>query len=143
MAELNKIFGEGKIKGKFSEEIDEELAERIGKAIVCFLNCKKVAVGRRGETEGGKISRAAIKGLAEQGASVKDLGETNALALQKEINVEDCDAGIIVSAERSVVEIEILKSGAEPLNEENGLKEIRALVEKGLFTECEEKGEVE
>ena len=143
MADFNAIFGQNKIKGRFPEEIDEDLAEKIGKAIVCFLNCKKVVVGRSGEKESGKISKVVISGLVEQGANVKDLGDADALAVRKEMDVEKGDAGVIVSAEKSVVEIEILKNNAEFLNEENGLKEIRALVERGLFTECKDKGEVE
>lgn len=143
MAGLNKIFSGGKIRGKFPEEIGEELAEKIGKAMVCFLNCKKVVVGKSGEKEAGKIAKAIIRGLVAQGAGVKELGEADTLALCKEMGIGWADAGAVASAEKSVVEIEILKKNAESLNEENGLKEIRALAEKGLFTECEEKGEVE
>ncbi|MDP6670514.1 MAG: hypothetical protein QGI60_01725 [archaeon] len=143
MAELNKIFKDGKIKGQFSEEINEELAEKIGRATVCFLNCKKVAVGKRGEKEAGKIANAIIEGLISQGANVKKMSETDTVALYKEMGISGADAGILVSAEQSVITIEILKKDAEPLDEENGLKEIRVLAEKGLFTECEEKGTVE
>ena len=143
MVELNKIFNKGKIRGQFSEEIDEELAERIGKATVCFLNCKKVVVGKSGEKEAGKIAKALIKGFVAQGTNVKELGAADSVALYKEIGISGADAGARVSAEKSVITIEILKKDAEPLNEENGLKEIKVLAEKGLFTECEEKGTVE
>lgn len=146
MADLNAIFKAYDIRGIFPEQLDEEVAEKIGRALVCFLNCKKVVVGRDMRTSGQKLFDAIVRGITSQGADVIDIGLCSTDMSYFAAWKLEADAGIMITASHNPPEyngLKIVREGAAPVGEESGLKEIRSLVEKNQLVQCESCGKVE
>ncbi len=73
-----KVFKRYDIRGKYPEELDEEFAERLGKALGTFLaakNQRRVAVCRDNKSSSHKLKEELIKGLKSVGVEVLDVGE--------------------------------------------------------------------
>jgi len=71
----NKGFGAYDIRGIYPDEVNEELAYRIGRVFVDLFHAKKVAVGHDIRLSGPSIRKALAKGLTEAGADVMDIGQ--------------------------------------------------------------------
>ncbi len=68
------IFKAYDIRGTYPDEVNEEVAEQIGRAFVVYTKAQKVIVGRDIRVSGPKLRESLIKGITEQGASVLDIG---------------------------------------------------------------------
>ena len=71
---MSGIFKAYDIRGVYPEQLDENIAERIGRAVVVFLKAKKIVVGRDMRPHSLPLFNALAKGITEQGADVIDLG---------------------------------------------------------------------
>jgi phosphomannomutase len=144
--DLNEIFKAYDIRGVFPTQLDENTTARVGRAIVCFLNAKKVVVGRDMRKSSEKLFRALVDGITSQGADVIDIGLASTDLFYFSTWKLGANAGVIITASHNPPEyngLKIVKEKSHPVGEDTGLKEIRALVEKGRFTVCEKRGSVE
>ena len=62
------------VRGRVPEELNEDLAYRIGRAYAAFLSPARVAVGRDIRTSSLSLAEALSAGLNDGGAEVWDLG---------------------------------------------------------------------
>lgn len=69
------IFKSYDIRGKVPEELNEQLAYKIGRAFIKHTGAAKVIVGRDCRTSSPDLQRALMTGLVEQGATVIDIGQ--------------------------------------------------------------------
>ena len=60
-----KGFGAYDVRGIYPDEVNEELAYRVGKAFVQLLGAKRVAVGHDIRLSGPAFSEALTRGLTE------------------------------------------------------------------------------
>ena len=70
-----KGFGAYDVRGIYPDEVNEELAYRVGKAFVQLLGAKRVAVGYDIRLSGPSIAEALARGLTESGCDVVDIGQ--------------------------------------------------------------------
>ena len=146
MADLNAIFKAYDVRGIFPDQIDEDTAKKVGHALVCFLGCKKVVVGRDMRSSSEKLFKALVEGMTCQGADVVDIGLSSTDLFYYSVWKLEAGAGVMITASHNPPEyngLKIVKEKAHPVGEETGLKEIKMLVEKSQFTTCEERGSVE
>ena len=68
------IFKAYDIRGIYGEDLDEALAEKIGRAFVEFTKAKKIVVGRDMRPHSVGLFAALAKGMTAQGADVIDIG---------------------------------------------------------------------
>jgi phosphomannomutase len=68
------IFKAYDIRGIYPEQLNEAMAEKIGRAYIEFTGAKKVVVGRDMRPHSKPLFEALAKGMTEQGADVIDLG---------------------------------------------------------------------
>jgi phosphomannomutase len=68
------IFKAYDIRGIYPEQLNEEIAEKIGRAVVTFLNAKKIVIGRDMRPHSVPLFNALVKGITLQGCDVVDLG---------------------------------------------------------------------
>nr|MCR5446207.1 phosphomannomutase [Schwartzia sp. (in: firmicutes)] len=71
----SKGFGAYDIRGVYPEEVNEELAYRVGRSFVKLFDAEKVAVGHDIRLSGPSISKALIDGLTDAGCDVVDIGQ--------------------------------------------------------------------
>ena len=67
------IFKAYDIRGIYGKDLTEEVAYKIGRALVTFTGCKKAAVARDIRPHSEPLFAALAKGLTEQGSDVIDL----------------------------------------------------------------------
>ncbi|WP_272493001.1 hypothetical protein [Atopomonas sediminilitoris] len=73
------------ICGRLGNELNEEVAYRIGRACAHFLDAKKVVVGGVMRLSSEALKQALANGLMDAGCGVIDLGVTGA---EEELNVK-------------------------------------------------------
>lgn len=132
------IFKAYDVRGIYPAEIDEEAAEKVGRALVRYLSAKTIVVGRDMRTSSPALSEKLIQGITCEGADVIDLGECTTPMLNFAVANYGYDGGVMISASHNPAEynaFKLIAKGAEMLDESHGLPEIKSLVQKG-FGEC-------
>lgn len=92
------IFRSYDIRGIYPSELNEEVAYLIGKAVVKKAGAKKVAVGRDMRLSGEALQGALMRGMAESGAEVHDLGLIPVDFIYWAVPSQGYDAGVEVTA---------------------------------------------
>jgi phosphomannomutase len=140
-----EIFKAYDIRGIYPEEINEEVVYNIGRALVEYLNSKKIVIGRDIRNSSDELSEALIKGIAEGGADVIDIGIATTPMIYYASGKLEVNAGVIITASHNPAEYNGMKlclKGAVPIGEGSGMEEIKELALRGDFSKVEKQGEV-
>ncbi len=138
------IFKAYDIRGIYPKQINEEVAYKIGRAVVSFLKCKNLVIGRDMRKSGPKLFKALAKGVTDQGCNVVDIGMCTTPMLHVSVAKYGHDAGIMISASHNPGEYNGFKIDGKKglqLSEETGLKEIEKFFNKNKFKK-EKKGKI-
>ena len=138
------IFKAYDIRGIYPEQLNEEIAYKIGRAFVEFLKCKNVVVGRDMRISSDSLFDALTNGITDQGADVIDIGLSTTPMLYFAVGNHGFDSGLMITASHNPKEyngIKFTREKAIPIGEDTGIKEIEKLVEKNDF-EKYEKGRI-
>jgi phosphomannomutase len=130
------IFKSYDIRGIYPGELDEGVAERIGRAFVDFLGARTVAVGRDMRTSSQPLHEAFARGVTTQGADVVDLGLTSTDELYFAVGHFDYPAGVMITASHNPKEyngFKLCREQAIALSADTGVFAIRDLVARGQF----------
>lgn len=147
MKDIHKsIFRGYDVRGTYPTEINEELAYKVGRALVKFLKCKKVVIGYDMRKSSKKLLKAAIKGVTDQGADITEIGLCTTPLLNFSVVKYKYDAGIMITASHNPKEyngLKLIAKKAVQLDEKSGaLIEIKKLVEKNKFRNPKKKGKI-
>ena len=132
------IFRAYDIRGIYPTEFNEDIIYKIGKAFVTFLKCKNVVVARDVRLSSPSLHKALVKGITDHGADVIDIGLSSIAMFYFSIANYKFDSGLMITASHNPKEyngLKLCREKAIALNEETGIKEIEALVNKGNFKE--------
>ncbi|MDK2821771.1 MAG: phosphomannomutase / phosphoglucomutase [Clostridia bacterium] len=124
------------IRGKVPEELNEEIAYRIGQAYVELFNAEKVAVGYDVRLSSLSLAEALIKGLREAGCDVIDIGLCGTEQIYFATFHLNLDGGIMVTASHNPKDyngMKLVRSGARPISGDSGLRELEGRVVNGSF----------
>jgi phosphomannomutase len=124
------------VRGRVPEELNEELAYRIGRAYAAFLKPLKVAVGRDVRTSSLPLARALAAGLNDSGVEVWDLGLCGTEQIYFYTSHLRLDGGIMVTASHNPPEyngMKFVRRESRPLSGDTGLREIESLAAAGNF----------
>ena len=128
------------IRGMYPTTINEELAYKLGRALVVFLKTEKILVGRDCRNGSKELATALLQGIADQGADAVDIG----LCSTPMMNFASAkDDAVMVTASHLMPPangFKIFKKGAQPIGGENGLLEIKKLIEKNKFSTQKDSG---
>ena len=122
------------IRGKFPEEVNEELAYRIGRVFPTLFNAKRVAVGHDIRLSGPDIQKALELGLTEMGCEVVDIGQCGTEMIYFATAHLGLDGGIMITASHNPKEyngLKLVRKEARPISGDTGLKDIEAKVMAG------------
>jgi phosphomannomutase len=124
------------IRGRLGEELNEEIAYRIGRAYAQFLNPQKVVIGCDIRLSSESLKMAIASGLMDAGTDVLDLGMTGTEEIYFASFYLDVDGGIEITASHNPIDFNGMKlvgRGAKPISGDTGLKEIQRLAEENNF----------
>lgn len=133
------------VRGKLGEELNEEIAYRIGRAYAQVLNAKKVVVGGDVRLTSESLKLSLAQGLMDAGVDVIDIGLTGTEEVYFAAFTLDVDGGIEVTASHNPMDYNGMKfvgRGAKPISRDNGLTEIQKLAESQAFEAVKQKGKI-
>ncbi|MBU1105866.1 MAG: phosphomannomutase [Candidatus Riflebacteria bacterium] len=138
MKEILRCFKAYDVRGRLPDELNEHVAERIGRAYAEFLKPGKIVVGRdiRNSSEG--LCRALADGLMAGGVDVHDIGLCGTEEIYYATFSQVFDGGIMVTASHNPIDyngMKFVRQGSRPISGDDGLNEIRDLAASGLFSE--------
>ncbi len=125
------------IRGKVPDELNPELARKIGRSFSAVFKPRKVAVGHDIRLSSPELTRALIQGLLESGVDVLNLGLCGTEEIYHaafSLESEGVDGGIVVTASHNPADYNGMKFvtvGARPVTGDSGLKKIAELIVRG------------
>ncbi|ORJ63117.1 phosphomannomutase [Geothermobacter hydrogeniphilus] len=131
------------IRGRLPDELNEEIAWRIGRAYAAFLKPRTVVVGRDVRLSSEALTAALSRGLTEGGADVVDIGLCGTEEVYFATDYGRHDGGIMVTASHNPADfngMKLVREGARPISGDSGLSAIRELVAGGDFPAVERIG---
>jgi phosphomannomutase len=136
------IFKAYDVRGKYPEQMDEDVAYRIGRGFARVLGeledkkpgSLKVAVGHDMRLSAPKMAKRYVEGLTDEGVDVSDVGEVATEMLYFTVGSRELDGGLMCTAShnpKAYTGAKLVRSGALPLSGDAGIGELREIVEAG------------
>ncbi len=133
------------IRGKVPQELNDDVAYRVGRAFVDYLQAKTVVVGHDIRLTSESLTTALVNGLTDAGADVVHIGQCGTEEVYFATFHLEVDGGICVTASHNPMDyngMKFVKKGSRPISGDDGLNEIRAIAESGEFKAPSATGEV-
>lgn len=134
------------IRGRVPEELNEDVAYRVGRAYTDYLEAKKVVVGHDIRLTSAELTDALIRGITDAGADVIHIGQVGTEEVYFGTFNLAVDGGVCVTASHNPMDyngMKLVRENAKPISGDSGLDDIKALAEAGEFKSPVTKGTVE
>ncbi|MBN1275787.1 phosphomannomutase/phosphoglucomutase [Candidatus Woesearchaeota archaeon] len=142
---MGGIFKAYDIRGIYPEEIDEEVAERIGRAFITSTGAERVLVGRDARNSSPPLANALIKGIIAAGADVLNIGLVTTPMIKMMQQHLGYGHAIQVTASHNPKEyggMKLYAEDAQQITGADGLPEIERLVASSEFTDAQIRGTI-
>jgi len=123
-----KVFKAYDVRGIYPDDLDEAGGYAIGRGYVEQFEPRRIAVGRDMRLSSPRMAAEVIRGAAEAGAEVLDLGLVGTEMVYFAVGELGLDGGIEVTASHNPKEytgLKIVRRGALPVGGESGLLDVR------------------
>ncbi|HLT90047.1 MAG TPA: phosphomannomutase [Woeseiaceae bacterium] len=132
------------IRGQIPNELNVDIAYRVGNALVEFLDAKTIVLGRDIRLTSPEFADAVSAGVREAGADVLDIGLGGTEMVYFATGELGADGGIMVTASHNPADyngLKLVREEARPISGDTGLQEIRALAERDERRKGSREGE--
>ncbi len=140
MAEIFKAYD---IRGIYGEDLNADIAYKLGRAFVTFLKVKEVVIGYDMRETSPILFDALAKGINDQGANVINIGMCTTPMLYFGISNYNHESGIMITASHNSKEyngFKLCREQAIPISGATGIQDLKELVLKNDFESVEKKG---
>src|ERR1051325_2215811 len=123
-----KVFKAYDVRGIHPTELDEDGAYAIGRAYVEQFEPRRIAVGHDMRLSAPAMTEAVVRGAAEAGADVVELGLVGTEMVYFAVGELGLDGGIAVTASHNPKQhtgMKIVRRGALPVGGDPGLLDVR------------------
>lgn len=134
------------IRGVIPDEINEELAYRVGRAYAELYHPKTMCVGYDVRKSSTAFCKAVCDGLTDGGVNVYNIGLCGTEMVYFTTFYYKLDGGIMITASHNPSNcngLKIVREEGKPVSSDTGLKEVEKLAFSGDFGEIVHKGTVE
>lgn len=124
------------IRGRLGEELNKDIAWRIGRAYGEYLKPKTVVLGGDVRLTSEALKLALAKGLQDAGVDVLDIGMSGTEEIYFATFHLGVDGGIEVTASHNPMDyngMKLVREGARPISGDTGLRDVQRLAEAGDF----------
>jgi len=131
------------IRGRLPDELNEDVAYRVGRAYAAYLKPSRVIVGHDIRLSSPAISEAVARGLMDGGADVYDIGECGTEEVYFATFDQGMDGGIMITASHNPKDyngMKLVREQSKPISGDTGLKDIQRLAERGEFEPVGRRG---
>lgn len=133
------VFKAYDIRGTVPDQLNAGLAHAVGRATARFIGAARLVVGRDARAHSPELCEALIRGIADEGVAVDDIGLVATPMLYYAVSSLEAGGGIMVTASHNPAEyngFKICRERAIPIGEASGLRDIEALVDAGCAEEA-------
>jgi len=140
------IFKAYDIRGTYPNQINGEIAYKIGFALAGYLNPKTIAIGRDMRLSSDELFEHLAKGILDYGVDVIDLGLISTDGLYFAVGKFGYDGGVMITASHNPKEyngFKICRKNALPLSGQEGLNNIqKSILENGKNGKAPVRGNI-
>jgi len=137
------IFKAYDIRGIVPDQLDAEVAYKIGSAFARLVDGKRLVVGQDMRTHSPEVADAVANGMRDAGATVLLLGLASTPMTYHGIGSLDCDGGLVVTASHNTGEwngFKLCRAGAKPISGANGILDIERMCAEPTPAPVAERG---
>jgi phosphomannomutase len=131
------------VRGRIPDQLNTDIAYRIGRAFARVIEPGKVVVGHDIRLTSEEIKQALINGLRDEGVDVHDIGLCGTEEIYFATSHAAMDGGIVVTASHNPKDyngMKFVRAGSQPISGDSGLFDIKALAEQNQFGEQKARG---
>jgi phosphomannomutase/phosphoglucomutase len=124
------------IRGRIPDELNEDVAQRIGRAFADTLGCAQVVVGRDVRIDSPRLAAALTRGLNEGGTAVVDIGLCGTEEVYFQTTHRGVGGGIMITASHNPMDyngMKLVREGSRPISGDSGLHDIGRLAAESSF----------
>ncbi len=141
MTQLLSCFKAYDIRGRIPDELNADIAYRIGRAYAQSIGPSRVIVGRDIRLSSNEMAAAVIQGLQDAGVDVYDIGlcgteEVYYATFAYQDAGQPMDGGIMVTASHNPKDyngMKLVREQSKPVSGDTGLNDIKQLAEANDF----------
>src|SRR3954447_3349810 len=138
-----QIFKAYDVRGLYGDDIDEEIAEQLGREFVRVLadlsgtpaGELRLGLGRDMRLTAPELSERYRAGMVSEGAHVLDAGQVGTEMLYFLVGSRGLDGGLMCTAShnpKAYTGAKLVREGAIALSGDSGIQDMRRLIEQGL-----------
>ena len=134
----SSIFKAYDIRGTYPEQVNGDIAYKIGFALATYLKPKTIAVGRDMRLSSDELNENLIRGINDFGADVVDLGLISTDGLYFAVGKFGYEGGVMITASHNPKQyngFKICRNEAIPLSGQEGLQDIKQTILDDSFPE--------
>ncbi len=131
------------VRGRVPDQLNEDVAHRIGCAFAEVIGPRKVVVGHDVRLSSEAIKAALAAGLRQQGVDVYDIGLCGTEEIYFATSHAGMDGGIVVTASHNPMDyngMKFVRDRSQPISGDSGLFAIRDLAARNEFTPAARAG---
>jgi len=132
----SSIFKAYDIRGTYPDQLNEDVAYKIGAAFANYLKPKTIAVGRDMRTSSDALFEHLARGINDSGVDVIDLGLISTDGLYFAVGKFGFDGGVMITASHNPKEyngFKICQANAEPLSGQMGLNQMLKMIQEDNY----------
>jgi len=140
---MSNIFRAYDVRGIYPEEVNTDIAKRVGNAVAIHLKApsthsgqtRTIVVGEDGRISSPELRQAVIKGITSAGADAVYIGQCTTPLFYFSINKLNADGGIMVTASHNPPQyngFKIVGPKAVPVSSDSGLLDIQKITESNV-----------
>ncbi|MDP1930196.1 MAG: phosphomannomutase [Gammaproteobacteria bacterium] len=131
------------IRGRIPDQLNEEIAYRIGRAYAAWLKPENVVVGYDIRLTSESLCNSLTQGLLDSGVDVINIGQCGTEEIYFATSHLRTSGGIVVTASHNPKDyngMKLVREDSKPISGDTGLNDIKALAEAGEFAPSARKG---
>lgn len=131
------------IRGRIPDQLNDEIAYRIGRAYAAWLKPKNVVVGYDIRLTSESLCDSLSKGLLDAGVDVINIGQCGTEEIYFATSHLKTSGGIVVTASHNPKDyngMKLVREDSKPISGDTGLNEIKAIAEAGEFAPIGQRG---
>jgi phosphomannomutase/phosphoglucomutase len=131
-----KCFKAYDIRGRVPDELNADIAYRLGRAFARMVGAGPIVVGYDIRRDSPELADAVSRGLNDEGRDVLDIGLCGTEEVYFQTFHRKVAGGIMVTASHNPIDyngMKLVREDARPISGDSGLREIERAVEENMF----------
>jgi len=134
------------VRGRIPDELNPDIAYRIGRAYAEVVRPQRVVVGHDIRLSSAEICTALVEGLRDAGVNVLDIGQCGTEEIYFATSDMGVDGGIVVTASHNPKDyngMKFVREQSKPISSDTGLLDIKVLAERNEFAPVGVRGSLQ